>query len=248
LGLPVNTTTLCLLLFAITVSLLGVAAWVLARKLRRLRSMLRRQERHVWESHNIFRALAGGAPLPLPGGWAAATDLLGEILRAVTIRRPQCVVELGSGVSTLVIAAALRANGTGRLVSIDAEEGYAASTREQLLRQELSAWADVRVAKLKDMSLEGGTRPWYDTAALADLKDIDLLLIDGPPTLLRADMRYPALPFFWDRLSVGAIVLLDDAARPAERAMSAAWRRQFTGGQFEYLRLEKGALRVDKLR
>src|SRR5580704_3561393 len=39
----VSTTALCLALFAVTLGLLAVAALVLARKLRRLRSMLRRQ-------------------------------------------------------------------------------------------------------------------------------------------------------------------------------------------------------------
>jgi len=244
----VTIATLCLLLFAMLLCLLAIAAWVLARKLRRLRSMLRRQERHVWETYNIFHTLAGGAPLPVPGGWAASTDLLGEVLRAIAADRPQRVVELGSGLSTLVIAAALRSNGLGHLVSIDAEGDYAAATRAQLQRQGLSDWAEIRIAPLKQLSFEDSTRPWYDTALLADLKEIDVLLIDGPPTLLRADIRYPALPYFWNRLNPGAIVLLDDAARPAERAIADIWRQRFPDGRFEYLRLEKGALRVVKSR
>jgi predicted O-methyltransferase YrrM len=245
----VPTTLVLLGQFAATLVLLAVAVLILNRKLRRLRSMLRRQERHVWETHNIFRVFHGGVPLPLPGGWAASTDLLGEVLRAVTARharQPQLVVELGSGVSTLVIAAALRANGAGRLISVDAEEGYAAITREQLQRHSLTDWAEIRFAVLKDMVFEGVTRPWYDTAALGDLKEIDLLLIDGPPTLLRPDIRYPALPFFWNRLSAGAIVLLDDAARPAEQGMAKIWQRTFPQARYDYLRFEKGALRVTK--
>lgn len=241
-----STTALCLTLFGITLALFGAGAWVLARKLRRLRSMLRRLERHVWETHNIFLTFAGGAALPVPGGWAASTDLLGEALRVIVERRPQLVVELGSGLSTLVIAAALRSNGAGHLVSIDAEPEFAASTRAQLQRQGLEPWADIRVAPLREQSFEDSTRPWYDISVLADLDAIDLLFIDGPPTYLRADIRYPALPFFWGRLRPGATVLLDDAARPAERAMSDAWRRRFTDGRFEFLRLEKGALRVRK--
>jgi predicted O-methyltransferase YrrM len=240
----VPTTLVLLGQFATTVVLLTAAVLILNRKLRRLRSMLRRQERHVWETQNIFRVFEGAAPLPLPGGWAASTDLLGEVLRAVNTRRPKLVVELGAGVSTLVIAAALRANGAGRLISVDAEQGYAAITREQLQRHALAQWAEIRFAALKDMSFEGVTRPWYDTAVLADLKDIDVLLIDGPPTLLRPDIRYPALPFFWNRLSAGAIVLLDDAARPAEQGMAKIWQRSFPHARFESLRFEKGALRV----
>jgi len=174
------------------------------------------------------------------------TDLLGELLRAVAHRRPQRVVELGSGLSTLIIAAALRSNGAGRLISIDADRNYAAITRSELERQGLADWAEVRIAPLTESLLEGETRPWYDTTVLADLSDIDLLLIDGPPTLLRADIRYPALPFFWPRLTAGAIALLDDAARSAERAIAQRWQRQFPDAEFEYLRLEKGALRVIK--
>ena len=239
-------TTLLIVLLLVTMSLGAVGAWALARKLRRLRSMVRRQERHVWETHNVFRVLEGGAPLPLPGGWAASTDLLGELIRAIAARRPQRLVELGSGVSTLVIAAALRNNGAGRLISIDAEEAFAAQTREQLQRQDLGDWVELRIAALTEMKCEGIARPWYDTRMLSDLTDVDLLLIDGPPTALRADMRYPSLPFFWSRLAPGAIVLLDDAARPAERAMAAAWERQFPAASYEYLHLEKGALRITR--
>jgi predicted O-methyltransferase YrrM len=239
-------TTVLIVLLLVTMSLGAVGAWALARKLRRLRSMVRRQERHVWETHNVFRILEGGAPLPLPGGWAASTDLLGELMRAIAARRPQRLVELGSGVSTLVIAAALRSNGAGRLVSIDADEAYAAQTREQLQRQGLGDWVELRFAALTEMKFEGIARPWYDTRVLSDLSEVDLLLIDGPPTALRADIRYPSLPFFWSRLAPGALVLLDDAARPAERAMAAAWQREFSDASYEYLHLEKGALRITR--
>src|SRR5579864_4662100 len=136
-------------LFAATVGLLAVGAIVMSRKLRRLRSLVRRQERHLWEAHNIFRVLEGGAPLPPPGGWAASTDLLGELMRLIMLRPTRLVVELGSGLSTLVIAAALRANGSGRLISIDADPDYAASTRAQLQRHGLGEWAEVRGATLK---------------------------------------------------------------------------------------------------
>jgi hypothetical protein len=66
----------------------------------------------------------------------------------------------------------------------------------------------------------------------------------GRRPLLRPDIRYPALPFFWNRLSAGAIVLLDDAARPAEQGMAKIWQRSFPHARFESLRFEKGALRV----
>jgi predicted O-methyltransferase YrrM len=233
-------------LLVATAALIAIAVLILERKLRRLRRMLRAQERHVWETHNIFRLLQGGAPLPLPGGWAASTDLLGEIVRAVSGNRPRLVVELGSGVSTLIIAAALRANGAGRLISIDADGAYAAKTREQVQRHDLGDWVQLRLAALQTMEFEGVSRPWYDGSVFAELTGIDMLLIDGPPRLLRLDIRYPALPFFWERLSPGAIVLLDDAARPSERAIAKTWQQNFPQARYDYLRFEKGALRITK--
>jgi uncharacterized iron-regulated membrane protein len=69
--------------FAAQVGVLAIVALLLNRKLRRLRALVRRQDRHIWETQNIFCVLHGGSPLPVPGGWAASTDLLGEVLRAV---------------------------------------------------------------------------------------------------------------------------------------------------------------------
>jgi len=238
------SAALVIALFVTTVALLAIATLVMSRKLRRLRSMVRRQERHVWETHNIFRALEGAAPLPPPGGWAASSDLLGEVLRLIMLRPTRLVVELGSGLSTLVIAAALRANGSGRLISIDADPEYAASTRAQLQRHGLGEWAEVRGATLKQLEFEGVARPWYDLAVLEDLSAIDVLLVDGPPTELRPDIRYPSLPYFWKRLNAGAVLLLDDAAREAEQDIARRWQRSFPQARHEYLRLEKGALRV----
>jgi predicted O-methyltransferase YrrM len=225
---------------------LALAAWILSRKIHRVRAMLRRQERFVWETHNLFTLLVPSAPLPYPGGWAASTDLLLELVQQILARRPQLVVELGSGLSTLIIAAALKRNGRGRLISIDADEAYAQQTRAQLGVHQLGDWAEVRAASLKEFDFEGIRRPWYDTVVLEDLHEIDLLFVDGPPTRLRADIRYPSLPYFWDRLRSGAVMLLDDANRPAEAAMSEAWQRTFVQAEFDRLGFEKGALRVVK--
>ena len=154
--MPFNV--LIISLAAILLLAITLATLLLNRKLRRIRTLLRRQERLVWDSQNLFRVLGGEAPLPLPGGWAASTDILGELLRALTAQRPQLVVELGSGLSTLIIAAALKRNGAGRLISIDADADYAQQTRAQLALHGLDPWVQVRVAPLREISFEGVSR------------------------------------------------------------------------------------------
>ena len=70
---------------------------------------------------------------------------------------------------------------------------------------------------------------WY---ALSDVPEtIDLLIIDGPPWTIHPQVRGAAEVLF-DRLSPGAIVLLDDAARPGERMVARRWAANWPGMTF----------------
>lgn len=180
--------------------------------------------------------------LPASRGWAASPDVLLTLVALVRERRPRLVVDLGSGLSTVYVAAALEALGTdGRVVSIDHDAHFAELTRELLVRQGLSERAEVRIAELTDLELEGETWPWYAIDGLADLTDVDLLFIDGPPGTIRPESRYPALPVLAARLAADAVVVIDDYARPDERTMVARWMAADPRWRLEELRHEKGA-------
>ncbi len=71
--------------------------------------------------------------------------------------------------------------------------------------------------------LGGETLTWYDPAVFADLSDIDLLFVDGPPGKSGPLARFPAVPVLADRCRPGAVVLLDDGGRPQERRMADRW-------------------------
>ncbi len=66
-------------------------------------------------------------------------------------------------------------------------------------------------------------------AILTNLQPRDVLFIDGPPNTTGLLARYPALPMLMDRLSPGAVIVLDDAARMMEQAAIRRWRRDFPG-------------------
>jgi hypothetical protein len=90
-------------------------------------------------------------------------------------------------------------------------------------------------------------RKWGpDTHVFADLTGIDLLVVDGPPAPIAADIRYPSLPYFWNRLNAGGYVLLDDANREAERILIERWRATFPDLQSQFLPLEKGGMLLRK--
>src|SRR4051794_39372250 len=148
-----------------------------------------------------------------PAGLVAVCN---EIVHGARTR----IVECGSGVSTVVLTRLLRERGTGRLLALEHDGHWAALVNEQLRREALDDIARVVHAPLE------GEPPWYPAAVLRGLPDeLDLLLVDGPPAYAAGHQarRAPALPRLRERLVAGAAVVLDDIARPGERAIVADW-------------------------
>jgi hypothetical protein len=184
--------------------------------------LLRAQTAEVEALFQLFDEFTPRAPMPSSGGFALnPTDLL-DLLHLVRTRRPKLVLELGSGTSTVWIAYALEKCG-GRLVSLDHDPGYAEKTRAMLAAHGLTEVAEVRDAPLRPVLLDGRSFPWYDTDALADLRGVELLLIDGPPEKTGPDARYPAMRVLEDKLADTATVVFDDAHRKDEQQALRKW-------------------------
>jgi len=180
-------------------------------------------------------------PLPPMRGWAISPDfgvlLVAEILK----KEPRVVLELGSGVSTLLIAYCLENIGHGRVVSFDHDLNYCEKSRDKIGDHKLGNIAEVVHAPLDEMQLNQGSWDWYDTARIDPDIKIDLLVIDGPPGQIQDISRYPALPLLHEYLSDDIVILLDDAARTDEKTIVEMWIREFPEFEHEYIPAEKGA-------
>lgn len=182
-------------------------------------------------------------PMPRPGTWAASEDLLLWLAGYVLEHRPRLVVDLGSGQSSVWMAGAMRQAGyDGRVVGIDHEEQYARATEQLGQRQGVTPWLTVIHAPLVEESIGGRAVTWYDVSALSSLSEIDLLCVDGPPAQGSEQARWPALPFFRDRMSAGGRVILDDMIRVDEQQIAQDWSGRFPDMQSQALDFEKGAL------
>jgi predicted O-methyltransferase YrrM len=186
----------------------------------------------------LYRDADPDRGLPATRGYAASPDLLGWLHRLITDTRPRLVVECGSGVSTLVAAYALRANGAGTVVAIEHEPQHADTTSRLLAQHGLTDHAEVRVSPLAPIELEGESWPWYDPDAFPD-GPIDVLLVDGPPGTTRPHARFPALPILFDRLADDGVVVLDDMIRSDEREIAARWLEGFPSLELVELPHEK---------
>lgn len=189
----------------------------------------RRGEEHVQDVEALFQLFARFRPraaMPSSGRWALEPTGLLRIVDLVQTKSIGTIVELGSGTSTLWLAYALEARGTGgRIVSLDHDPHFAGLTRTALAAHGFGPdVADVRDAPLVDGVVVGHATPWYDPQSFADLAEIDLLIVDGPPQATGDLARYPALPALLDKLAPHAIIVVDDAQRPAETQMIERWR------------------------
>jgi len=122
--------------------------------------------------------------------------LLYTLIRA---SRPATVVEFGTsfGISTIHLAAAVRDNGTGRVVSTELHPAKAARARANLAAAGLAGLVTI---------LEGDARQ-----TLAGLPGpVGFVLLDG-----WKDLYLPVLRLLEPRLAVGALVVADDTVSMA---------------------------------
>jgi predicted O-methyltransferase YrrM len=174
------------------------------------------------EDAALLAPILAPAEVPL-GVWAAEPDFLRLIVNELC-RDPAGVVELGSGASTMLMAAVRRRRGGPPLISIDHDPSFALRTRATLARAGLQEQAEIQVAPLRKTLVDGHEVVWYDRPTVESVLParIDLLVVDGPPSTRRL-ARWPAVELLSERLSDHCVVLLDDGRRRDETATALRW-------------------------
>ena len=188
---------------------------------------------HQFEAvEQLLPLLKLSAPLPPSRGWAASPDFLLTLAHVTKNARPRLTVELGSGISTLVLAK----SGAKKIVSLDHSEDFGNQTRTMLEAHRVRG-VEIRINELETYS--NGYK-WYAKSSLKGLAKIDLLVIDGPPSSTNPDARYPALEHLVGLLSPRATVVLDDVDRAEERKLADAISRVLPNHVLTILSHEKG--------
>jgi len=133
---------------------------------------------------------------------AVAREVGRLIYLLVRSRRPALVVEFGTsfGLSTIHMAAALRDNGFGRLVTTEQSASKASRAAQHLTQAGLSDLVEIR---------QGDA---FQTLSAID--GVDLLLLDGWKPLY-----LPLLRQLEPALSPGCLVIADDAISMSEKLM-----------------------------
>lgn len=150
-----------------------------------------------------------------------------DVLRTYLTDDGVRVVELGSGISTLVLAHILpRLFDQANVISVEGEESYVRRLRDQLKSYQLD-----EVVFLHHVPyVRSDEDCWFSRdelrRVLSDAR-VDILIVDAPPGVSCPRARQPAIPFFLPYLKQNGIVFLHDTCRQDESAIAEEWGRCF---------------------
>lgn len=162
------------------------------------------------------------------GNWRLGEDtcrFLGSVCEAI---KPRTVVEFGSGLSSLILAHEISKGNVGKVFSIDHLGDFPGHPRALLGDAVKQGVIEFHHCPIGPTTYGG---KWFQfcvipTAVLKELKDVDLVLIDGPPYYYES--REAALYAVYPSLSPNALILLDDAARETrEQVYLKNWSRYY---------------------
>jgi len=194
--------------------------------------------------HNLIDL---NAPLPIMHSWRANSDYVHDALTDIIQKGKGSVIDIGSGVSTLVFAYGLKKNGTGKVYSLEHSEKYYHETLRMIKTHKLEDYCEIHLCPLKEYTIDGKTWLWYDISRIDFNKDeIALISVDGPPGNTQEHARFPAVPLLKDHITELTTVFLDDAHRQEEKDIAKIWAENY---KFEknLVNLTKGLLKLNRL-
>ena len=237
----IGQASILLWLLFIGFMLTGIAMEIYVRLSSQLRSGLSNEYRQYEALLSISSELDIRPPLPPMRGWAISPDFGRLLISCISEHRPNVIVEMGSGISSVIAGYCLKGLGRGVVLSLEHDSSFAQASRTLVASHGLANIVTIVEAPLTRVGLNGITFAWYDLARLPCVGKIDMLLVDGPPGEVGRSARYPALPLLIDQLSMNAVVLVDDSSRRDESEMIARWLTAFPEFRRTRVDTEKGA-------
>lgn len=163
-----------------------------------------------------------------PGAYALGNATLIWLWEYICKTRPRCIVEMGSGKSTLVLAmyaqkVADEGKSRPKIISIESDKYWLSKTQGNLdksILPNIVNFMHCEVLGNNNKNAHGYDIDYERLDKLLDGKFINLLLIDGPSG---GHGRGGTLPSLAERLAVNAEVLLDDASRDTEKGTIKKW-------------------------
>jgi hypothetical protein len=150
--------------------------------------------------------------------WSAREEYLAACIEHA-LKSHGAILECGSGLSTIVLAAIAKEQGRILWV-LEHNEWWADKISYSLEKFQFNA--SISVKPLKD----SGDFCWYDAPLKLMPAGFSLIICDGPPNKSTKGGRYGLVRIMQERLSPGCVILLDDANRQEEFNIAKRWAEE----------------------
>ncbi|MDZ4149256.1 MAG: class I SAM-dependent methyltransferase [Flavobacteriaceae bacterium] len=180
----------------------------------------------------ILQPLLNGLPyLPFNGG-ALRPICLAYILNEIIINQRRMILELGSGLSTILMARLIKINNLkAKIISVENNYNWSIIIKNYLEKEDLLQYVEIIRADLKTLDTKLGQVQWYDYSLVSKSTTgckFDFVIIDGPNanTETIKYSRVPALFKFKDKLEEDYCIVLDDSNRKGEQEIIRLFRNE----------------------
>jgi hypothetical protein len=167
-------------------------------------------------------------PLPIMRDrWTISADYGHALIRCILSKPTGNILDVGSGISTLLAGYAVEKRGHGKVIAIEHDRAYYEHLKKSISDHKLDAYISLHCCPLTQQTLKDESWSWYDLSGVEPLTEVNIVSIDGPPGKAAKLARYPALPLLHPRVATDTTYLLDDSAREDEQLIAARWANEF---------------------
>lgn len=189
---------------------------------------------------SIHHILKLRQPLPIMRSWTITADYGHALMQQILSRNDGDVLDVGSGISTIIAGYAIEKRGNGKVIAIEHDEPYYRHTAELVRQHGLDHIVTVHHCPIVKHEIDGKSWQWYDISKIKNsISNVQVISVDGPPGTLQDLSRYPALPLLNASLPKEKVILLDDGARDDEQKIAERWKKEF-GLTIDYTKSIKG--------
>lgn len=189
---------------------------------------------------SIHHMLKFRQPLPIMRSWTITADYGHALMKQILSKNSGDVLDVGSGISTLIAGYAVEKRGSGKVIAIEHDEPYYRHTAELVKQHGLDHVVEVHYCPIVKYEIKGESWQWYDISKIKNkLSNVQVVSVDGPPGVLQKLSRYPVLPLLNASMPKDKTILLDDGARDDEQKVAERWKKEF-GLTVEYTKTIKG--------
>lgn len=189
---------------------------------------------------SIHKVIDIRMPLPIMHHtWTISSDYGLALTQHVLTKPSGDVLDIGSGISTLLAGYAIEKRGSGKVIALEHEEHHFNKLKALIAHHSLEKYVSLYYCPLISHVIDGKQWLWYDISSVESLTGVNLVSIDGPPGKKQSLARYPALPLLRKHIAAHAEFLMDDAARKDEQQIAHQWEIEF-GLEAQYTPNTKG--------